>query len=99
MIIINIVRFFYVSDEEYFSCEKVVYPNKEEVFMQDGVIDWSGMKNYIGNKYVIMYEGCIVEAGTIKDYYREDGVGTIVFNDEIGDMNKAFHGVDKNKSL
>lgn len=94
---IRIVKFFYKKEEEFYYCDKVEYPDGETVETKNGMIDWSGVEQYIGRKYVIIYDGCIIEAGKIKDYYLDtenydEEVGVINFEEEIGDMNKYFDG-------
>ena len=101
MIVINIVKFFYNKEGEYFFCHKVEYPDGDIIEQKDDKIDWSKVSKYIGNKYVIIFDRCIIEAGKIKAYYidnenYEEDVGTIIFKNEIGDMNKYFCGVDNN---
>ncbi|MFW6282409.1 MAG: hypothetical protein ACOC1O_06475 [bacterium] len=97
----DIVKFFYTRDKDNYYCEKTVFPDETEVFMEDGLIDWSNVKNYIGEKYVIIFENKLIEAGTIKDFYMETNkyeqpTGVIEFDGEIGDTASYFIEGDNN---
>ena len=89
----EIVQFFYTKEDDYHYCEKTIYPDGETVFMEDSIIDWSRVVEFIGDKYVMIFEGKIVEAGNINDcYVNEEGIRTIHFQDEIGDLLEYIEG-------
>jgi hypothetical protein len=89
----EIVQFFYTKEDDYHYCEKTIYPDGEIVLIEEDIIDWSRVEEFIGDKYVMIFEDRIVEAGNIINcYMNEEGIRTIHFQDEIGDLLRALEG-------
>jgi len=89
----EIVQFFYTKEDDYHYCEKTIYPDGETVFMEDSIIDWSRVVEFIGDKYVMIFKGKIVEAGDINDcYINKEGIRTIQFKNDTGDLLNGLEG-------
>jgi len=70
------VKLYYKEQGNKKWCEKAIFPNGREVYMQEGTIDLSPLKDYIGYPYIITMSNRIMSVGIIKDYKtRDDGVG------------------------
>ena len=91
----KIVKFFYDYGEQEAWCKATEYPDGKMVKEVQGTIDWSDMKKYVGDRYVIIIDGEIEEAGRITNfYYNKDSIATVEFKSEVGNAFSMESGKD-----